>query len=75
MGLRSKNKKWHYRFMVDGHNYTGGTGLAATKQNVSEATRIEANHRTALLEGHRPAVRVVVREFSSAVGEFWNGQR
>ncbi len=77
MGLRAKNKKWQYRFMVDGHNYSGSTGLAATKQNMNEARRIEANHRTALIEGRRPAPRVMVREFNSAVAEFlpWTKMR
>ena len=70
MGLREKNKKWYYRFRLDGRNYAGTTNLPATKQNVSAALRAEAEHRTALLEGRRPIPRVVVREFSDSVQEF-----
>jgi integrase len=77
MGLRVRNGKWYYRFMLDGHKYAGSTNLPATKQNVSEALRIEDEHRTALLEGRRPTRRVVVREFNSAVREFleWSKAR
>jgi integrase len=77
MGLRVRNGKWYYRFMLDGHKYGGSTNLPATKQNVNEAQRIENEHRTALLEGRRPTTRVVVREFTSAVREFleWSKAR
>jgi cytoskeletal protein CcmA (bactofilin family) len=77
MGLRVRNGRWYYRFMLDGHKYVGSTNLPATKQNVSEALRIEDEHRTALLEGRRPTTRVVVREFNSAVREFleWSKAR
>jgi len=70
MGLRVRNGKWYYRFRLDGRNYAATTNLPATRQNVSEALRIEVGHRTALLEGRRPMPRVVVREFSDAAGEF-----
>lgn len=70
MGLRVRNGKWYYRFRLDGRNYAATTNLPATRQNVSGALRIEAEHRTALLEGRRPVSRVVVREFIDAVREF-----
>lgn len=70
MGLRVRNGKWYYRFRLDGRNYAATTNLPATRQNVSEALRIEAEHRTALLEGRRRIPRVVVREFNDAATEF-----
>jgi integrase len=70
MGLREKNGKWYYRFQLDGHSYCGTANLDATKRNVSAALQIEAEHRTALLEGRRPVKRAVVREFESAAAEF-----
>jgi integrase len=70
MGIRRKNNKWEYRFTFDGRPYSGSTGLAATRQNETEARRLESDHRTALLEGRRPKARVVVREFEDAAVEF-----
>ena len=70
MALREKNKKWHYRFMVNGHSYSGSTGLVATKRNETKALDKESEHRRALIEGRSPMRRVEVREFDSAVREF-----
>ena len=70
MGLRVRNGKWYYRFRLDGRNYAATTNLLATRQNVSRARTLEAEHRIALLEGRRPTLRMVVREFSDAVPEF-----
>jgi integrase len=44
--------------------------LPATKQNMTKALQIEAEHRQALLEGRQPIQRVVIREFSDAVSVF-----
>jgi integrase len=70
MALRKKNGKFQYRFRLDGRNYAGSTGLAATKRNESAAQGIEAQHRTALLEGRAPVRRVEVREFDAAAKDF-----
>ena len=71
MGLRAKNGKWHYRFMLDGHSYSGSTGLDATRQNVSKAQDQESAHRQELREGRNPLSRkVVVREFTDAATDF-----
>jgi len=61
MALREKNKKWHYRFMVNGHSYSGSTGLAATRRNETKALDKESEHRRALIEGRSPMRRVEVR--------------
>jgi hypothetical protein len=69
MGLRVRNGKWYYRFQLDGRNYAGTTDLPATQRNVSKAQTVEAEHRTALLDGRKPLRRIVVREFSDAKKE------
>jgi integrase len=61
---------WHYRFKLDGRNFSGTSDLAATARNKTEARRIEGEYRKALLEGRSPARRLIVREFTDAVGEF-----
>jgi integrase len=70
MALREKNKKWHYRFMINGRRYSGSTGLAATKRNETKALDKESEHRRALIAGRSPMRRVEVREFDGAVREF-----
>jgi len=70
MPLRNRGGIWHYRFKLDGKEYSGTTDLAATKSNTSDALRIELEHRQALLDGRRPTRRIVVREFSDAAREF-----
>jgi site-specific recombinase XerD len=70
MALRDRGGIWHYRLKVDGKEYSGTTGLVATKRNVTRALQIEAEHRQALLEGRRPFRRIVVREFTDATKEF-----
>lgn len=41
MGLRPRQGKWHYRFEVDGHEWTGNTGLAATERNRTAAQSVD----------------------------------
>jgi len=69
MALRMRSGKWHYRFKYQGRAYSGRTGLAATEPNRTAAVKKEMEHRRALEEGRNP-IRIIVREFSSAVEEF-----
>ena len=69
MALTNRGGTWHFRFQLDGKSYSETTGLDATKQNKNEAED-GGDYREALLEGHRPSRRVVVREFSDAATEF-----
>ncbi len=39
MPLRSREGNWHYRFEVDGREYSGNTDLAATERNRNAAVR------------------------------------
>ena len=36
-GLRIQDGEWHYRFEHQGREWTGTTGLKATKRNVNDA--------------------------------------
>jgi integrase len=70
MTLRKRNGKWHYRFKLDGREYSGTTDLADTARNETQARRLEAEHRKALLEGRTPLRRLIIREFGDAAEEF-----
>jgi site-specific recombinase XerD len=70
MTLRNRGGIWHYRFKLDGKEYSGTTDLAATKQNVTKALGVEAEHRSALREGRQSTRRILVREFNDAADEF-----
>ena len=70
MTLRNRGGIWHYRFELDGKEYSGTSDLAATKQNERKAADKEADHRRDLMEGRRTSRKIVVREFSDAATEF-----
>ena len=72
MTLRNRGGIWHYRFKLDGKEYSGTTDLAATRQNTTKAQDIEREHRLALTEGRHPSRRIVVRVFNDAAREFLN---
>jgi len=70
MAIRARYGVWHYRFNLDGKEYSGKTDLAATSRNESAARQLEAEHRKALLEGRAPARRIVVCTFEAAAADF-----
>jgi site-specific recombinase XerD len=70
MPLRERNGIWHYRFKLDGKEYSGTTDLAATKQNMRAAQDKESEHRQELREGRRPSRPIQVREFNEATRSF-----
>lgn len=70
MPLRKKNRKWHYRFQVDGRTWTGSTGLKATRLNKPEALRREVEAREMVIRGKNPNQRLVVKPFTEAAKEF-----
>lgn len=70
MALRNRGGMWHYRFKVDGREYSGSTDLAATRQNTTRASAIELEHRQALIEGRRPTRKLTVRQFNEAADLF-----
>jgi len=70
MALRKRSGRWHYQFELDGRRYGRSTGLDATKRNVSEATRVEAEHRQAIREGREFRPRLKARTCSDAATEY-----
>lgn len=70
MPLRERNGIWHYRFKLDGREYSGTTDLAATKQNMRAAQDQESKHRQEMREGRRPSRPIQVREFNEAARGF-----
>ena len=70
MGLRDRHGKWHYRFTLDGREYTGNTDLAAIERNRKAAELIELEFRQALLEGRHPNRRLKICQFEEAAKIF-----
>lgn len=70
MGLRTRGGKLHWRYVLDGREYTGATGLADTKRNRTAALAEMHQHRQAIREGRKPGRRIEARRFSDAAGEF-----
>ena len=72
-GLRDKNGKWEYRFMVDGRPYQRQTDLEATARNASVALKLREDHRQVVLLGEEVKKRV---RFNEATERFiaWSRQ-
>lgn len=70
MGIRNRNGNWHYRVKVNGHEYTGDTGLVATERNRNAAMRIEAAARAKVLDGKAAELKLSIKPFTEAAGMF-----
>lgn len=70
MPVRRRNGQWHYRFWVNGREYTGPTHLAATERNRTAATRIEADARRLVLQGKEKLLKLEIRPFDDAARQF-----
>ena len=72
-GLRDKNGKWEYCFMMDGRPLQRLTDLEATARNASVALKLREDHRQVVLLGE--AVKKRVR-FNEATERFiaWSTQ-
>ena len=70
MGLRNRDGRWHYRFMVAGRWYSGNTGLVATERNRTAATRAEAEAHRLVSEGKAQLLRLQPIPFSEAAAKF-----
>ena len=72
-GLREKNGKWEYRFMLDGRPYQRLTDLEATARNASVALKLREDHRQMVLLGEAVKKRV---QFNEAAERFiaWSKQ-
>lgn len=70
MPIRERRGNWHYRFKVNGAQYSGNTDLAATERNRAAANRIEAKARELVQSGKAHELRLDVQPFSSASDKF-----
>jgi integrase len=70
MPLRKRDGMWHYRFWVDGREYTGSTDLAATERNRNAAARKEAKARELVITGRAHELKLQVKPFNDAADEF-----
>lgn len=70
MPLRKRDGKWHYRFWVDGREYTGSTDLDATERNRNAATREEAKARELVITGRAHELKLEIKQFNDAAAAF-----
>lgn len=70
MPIRERAGKWHYRFVVDGREYSGSTGLAAVQKNESKAIAKEESAKRLIVEGKAHLVKIKVQPFSDALDQF-----
>ena len=70
MPLRSRDGMWHYRFWLDGREYTGSTDLVATERNRNAAARMEAKARELVMSGRAHELKLQVEPFNEAADEF-----
>jgi integrase len=70
MGLRNRDGHWHYRFEVDGHEWSGSTGLAATERNRKAALRVEIEARQMIEHGKSHLLHIQAIPFNEASEKF-----
>jgi integrase len=70
MPLRNRHGMWHYRFWLDGREYTGSTDLVATERNKTAAGRAEAKARELVMSGRAHELKLQLKPFSDAAVEF-----
>jgi len=61
---------WHYRFWLDGREYTGNTDLAATERNRNAAERVEAKARELVASGRSHELKLRIKPFNDAAADF-----
>lgn len=70
MGLRVRHGKWHYRFAVDGHEWTGNTGLVANEHNRRSAEAIQVEAWKTITQGKFHLLRIQAVPFNEAGEKF-----
>lgn len=68
MGIRKREGFWHYRFQLNGQQYSGTTGLAAIERNRKAARAFEAERRAEAKEESRgiPFAKLLFSEAAAA---------
>ena len=67
---QTRSGNWHYRVNDQGDEWTGDTGLAATKRNVNAALSVLAKARDAVRSGQANKLAVEDWKFNDAADEF-----
>lgn len=70
MGLRARSGKWHYRLWVDGNEFNGSTGLAATEKNREAALLKLGKIREDIQNGKENQVKIKAIPFIEARKQF-----
>ncbi|GIU74796.1 MAG: integrase [Bryobacteraceae bacterium] len=70
MGIIKRGRFWHYRIWVQGREYTGTTGLAATAQNKKRALQIAEERRREIIARLASGPELPVIPFDQAAGQF-----
>ncbi|MFL6351389.1 MAG: tyrosine-type recombinase/integrase [Bryobacteraceae bacterium] len=70
MALRVRHGKWHYRFEIDGHEWTGNTGLVAIAGNRRLAGEIESEAWKTIRQGKSNLVQIQAIPFNDAADKF-----
>jgi integrase/recombinase XerD len=69
-GLRIRNGKLHYRFMVAGAEYSASTGYAAIERNLTPALRSLSRARLLVESGQSDQLKVSPKPFNDAAAVF-----
>lgn len=75
MPIRVRGGKWHYRFEVNGAEFTASTDLVASEPNRIKAGRIEAKARELVLAGKQELLKIEVVRFDDAAGKYLDWAR
>lgn len=70
MGIIKRGRFWHYRIWVHGREYTGSTGLAATKSNRKRALQIAEERRREIIARLARGPEIPAVPFSQAADQF-----
>ena len=69
-GLREVGGYWHYRFQHQGREWTGNTGLVATKRNEAAALGAMSKARELVRQGLTDQLSTRTQRFDAAADEF-----
>ncbi len=70
MAIRIRDGKWHWRFNLQGREWSGTTDLAATKRNEAAARDIEAKARKLIRDGRADQLKLEAVPFDEAADAF-----
>lgn len=69
-GIRNRSGKWHWRFKLDGAEYSDTTGLRATTRNLTRAVSLREEAIQLVRNGRAVDLRLQAKPFTEAVAHF-----